>query len=691
MKRFLVAITYMLLSYACYSGINFNNAPKPENYAEKSYFVQEYVRYCYDNRSFIYKDATMRSFERTYGPKAEKLWDSQKSKTTIRKQNATHKALPKDNEQVKPEADGKESGSFRSPSTIARATQGGKSNGDDNTETAVLKVLWWLKEQQNNDGSWGSYNKIANTSFAILAFLAHGEFPYSASPNEKDFGHVVQQGMDYLLKSLHVRGDGTPYFLGSDGNEYSFLLATYALCEGYGMTEDSKYKKAAEQCIERIVNNQSSTGGWDYKINKSSTRDDLSFAGWALQALYAGKMAGIQVNGLQATINKALECLKRRNYSKSAGFTYTPTSGNNGGSSGLAGVGTLAFQLLGKGNEPEALNALEIMRDWKPAFDVGGLLSCSDSPQLSHVGRCPQYYCYYATQCKWLAAMRIGATSKDIKSWQQWNAGMKALYTSSIIKVPKATIGSDGVEHEQGYYENRDANTSRPYMDSCLVALQLMTYYRHLTPGVRVQRYRPARIADVNINVEDFNLKTFLGFTFGTDVKDNVSMSKYLSGSGAIESTRGSGFDPENVHKEYSWVRYSDKMAKPFRKFASAELLGTEKQKLHSVILTCPRSAFSTQALRVEEFRDVFGLLTKKYGIRFRIDYARNRAEFENKNVLINVSLLDNGDIQLMVENKQVLADEIARVKGEQKIADEERKRAEEKERLKKDADVDML
>ena len=43
-------------------------------------------------------------------------------------------------------------------------------------------------------------------------------------------------------------------------------------------------------------------------------------------------------------------------------------------------------------------------------------------------------------------------------------------------KVPDYT----GKEHKQGYYENKDAHTSRPYMDTCLTALQLMVYYRYL-------------------------------------------------------------------------------------------------------------------------------------------------------------------------------------------------------------------
>lgn len=119
------------------------------------------------------------------------------------------------------------------------------------------------------------------------------------------------------------------------------------------MTRNPNCKEAAQQCLYRIIENQAATGGWDYKINKNSTRDDLSFAGWAIQALKAGKMAGLHPEGLDRAISKAVSCLKKRSYSKSSGFTYTPTANNNGGSTGLAGVGTLAMQLLGRGGEPE--------------------------------------------------------------------------------------------------------------------------------------------------------------------------------------------------------------------------------------------------------------------------------------------------------------------------------------------------
>ena len=361
----------------------------------------------------------------------------------------------------------------RTPGSIGAATRGGAGYGDAFTEATVMKVLWWLKAKQNTDGSWGGGNKIANTGFAILTYLAHGEYPGSPSPYKRDFGPTVQMAIDYLISNIHTDKDGTPRFRGSDGNEYSFLIATYALCEAYGMTKNPNCKEAAHQCLSRIVQNQASTGGWDYKINKSSTRDDLSFMGWAIQALKAGKMAGLHPEGLQTAINKAINCLKKRSYSKSGGFTYTPTPNNNGGSTGLAGVGALAMQLLGRGSEPEALNALEVMRDWKPSFDP-------DQVSAKKPGPCPQYYCYYATQCKYQAGMKAGALKNDEITWQNWNVAMKKLYPSLIKDLPEKVADHTGKEHKQGYFENQDGHTTRPYMDTCLAALQLMVYYRYL-------------------------------------------------------------------------------------------------------------------------------------------------------------------------------------------------------------------
>nr|MCR5413624.1 protein kinase [Kiritimatiellia bacterium] len=216
----------------------------------------------------------------------------------------------------------------RNPGAIGSRTGGGAEYGDSSTEVAVLKVLWWLKATQRTDGSWaaggqkgGATSPIANTGFAILTYLAHGEYEGSESPWREDFGPVVSRAINYLVSQLDTKNPNKPVMHGSDGNEYAFLIATYALCEAYGMTRDPVCKETAMVTLQRIIDNQSPTGGWDYKMNKSSSRDDLSYAGWALQALKAGKMSGMKPDGLNDCIKKAVRCLKTRSF-KSDHFAY---------------------------------------------------------------------------------------------------------------------------------------------------------------------------------------------------------------------------------------------------------------------------------------------------------------------------------------------------------------------------------
>lgn len=377
-------------------------------------------------------------------------------------------------------------------------TGGGASYGDAATEAAVMKALRWLKATQAPDGSWGTkpefglkkgMDKAAGAGFAILTFLAHGETPAS-----KEFGPTVEKALDYLIKSVYVvKGkDGkpakdpngnTPYIRmsGATGSEYGFLIGTYALCEAYGMTRNPNARAAAEKTLGRIISGQTATGGWNYNMARVTKDgpDDISFGGWAMQALKAGKMAGIHLPGMEECIKKAVVCLKKRNYSEKAGFVYRATTNHKGGGGGLAGVGCLAMQLLGYGKDPEVANALNVMKDWLPSLDKEYSYA---PPGTRHNA---QYYCYYAAQCKYQAGMSKEATPANKTAWKKWNQAMKALYPKSIITVtdkagkPVTVVDPTGKERQIGRWENKDAY-NYDVMGTCLAALQLMVYYRYL-------------------------------------------------------------------------------------------------------------------------------------------------------------------------------------------------------------------
>ena len=387
-------------------------------------------------------------------------------------------------------------GTERNAGVRGAYTRGGAQYGDAATEAAVLKALRWLKATQDPDGSWGvkpqlglkkGMDKAAGAGFAILTFLAHGE-----TPGSKEFGPTVQKALDFLIRSVYVEKnkDGTlkkdnngntPSVRMScaSGSEYGFLIATYALCEAYGMTKNPNARDAAEKTLTRIIKGQTVTGGWNYNMKRTPTEgapDDISFGGWAMQALKAGKMAGIHLPGMEECIKKAVTCLKKRNYSEKAGFVYRATTNHKGGGGGLGGVGCLAMQLLGYAKEPEVANALNVMKEWKPTLDA------------KHVtgGQNCQYYSYYAAQCKYQAGMCKGALPANFTAWKKWNAEMKALYPKAIVTVtdpktnqPVMVKDAGGKERPIGRWENKD-HYNYDVMGTCLAALQLMVYYRYL-------------------------------------------------------------------------------------------------------------------------------------------------------------------------------------------------------------------
>jgi len=335
--------------------------------------------------------------------------------------------------------------------TGSRGAALARFGGDKQTEACVMRALRWLKKNQKADGSWPKQT-IAMTGLSILTFLAHGEKP----GDSEEFGPTVQKALEYLISQATSEGR----FKGADAHEYALPIATYAICEAYGMTMNPTVKEVAEKSLATIIKGQHPSGGWDYKCAQTA-RDDTSYMGWCAQALKAGKMAKMEVEGLDKATKLAIQGFKK-NAGPSGGFGYISGGPGNGG---LTSVGTLCMQLLGAADQKEVRASLDAMDAWTPTMEA-------TSPAIK--GGNLQYYLYYATQCRFHA----GA-----KRWSEWNILMKKCYVPSQIVTPAASSGyvdHKGVAQEIGYWENKDHHGDRPVMDTCLAALQLMVYYRYL-------------------------------------------------------------------------------------------------------------------------------------------------------------------------------------------------------------------
>lgn len=416
--------------------------------------------------------------------------------------------------------------------------QRGKSlrafGGDQHTEDAVLRSLRWLKKNQQADGSWKA-QKIAMTGLAVLTFLAHGDKPGES----QEFGDTVKNALDYLIKQQKADG----HFNGVDGNEYAHLIATYALSEAYGMTMNPNVKAAAEKALIPIIKGQHPTGGWDYRMNPNPSdgshgmkageyRDDTSYMGWAVQALKAAKMANIHVEGLEKAYKLAPRGFKK-NAAKGGGFGYTsPAKG------GLTSVGVLCMMFLGASNEREVRESIELMDEWRPSFSKYSVVKdemtrvtpaelvppptakpTDAKPSAFEIAKkklaqkvpeverkfytsAPQYYYYYATQCRF----HVGG-----KRWDSWNKEMKPAYitTQEILSKDKSGYTDHkGVAQEIGWWENCDQFTDRPVMDTCLAALQLMVYYRYLPTTSKEAVQVAAEVKTESTDTDDIKVDT---------------------------------------------------------------------------------------------------------------------------------------------------------------------------------------
>ena len=376
-------------------------------------------------------------------------------------------------------------GSTRNPGMRGQLIAAG--GGNQKTEASVMRSLRWLKTQQLPDGSWPN-NRAAMTGLAVLTFLAHGEKPGESS----EFGETVQKAIEYLMTEQSKRSDGL--YTGA-GNGYAHAIATYAMCEAYGMTMNPNVKASADAALTPIIEGQHPSGGWDYNF-KQSERDDTSVMGWCAQAIKAAIMADFyhDPEALERASKMAVKGFKKNGF-EDGGFGYTsPQKG------GLTGVGTLCMQFHHAANDPYVRNSLNnLIYTWKPewigyspARAAAGeqLEKPTDLPPGTVGGACPQYYYYYCTQ----AVFQGGGDQ-----WKKWNDRMWPSYVEAQFVTHAGEAGStctcglpncqklkepytdaDGKFQEIGHWVNTDAHTDRPIMDTCLAALQMMVYYRYL-------------------------------------------------------------------------------------------------------------------------------------------------------------------------------------------------------------------
>jgi hypothetical protein len=314
---------------------------------------------------------------------------------------------------------------------------------------AVRRALRWLRDVQASDGSWSTASgetggnrgtaQPAMTGLALLTFLGYGETPASAQ-----FGHCVENGLAWLVD--HQDADGR--FQGRDKHDYSHPIATYALCEAYGLTRHSLVKEAAERALSVIVNGQNARGLWNYNCEPGK-RSDLSYSGWCIQAIKAAHIAGLGGEPVRTALKRAAVGLPSLSHT-SGGFGYTGPGQHN-----LTCAGVLSMQLVGEADAPVTRSSLAWLSsratcDWQQPW-----------------GKNPVYYWYYTTQ----ALFHAGGSE-----WDRWNRRFGTEFVTAQTVLKGAGSGGKDI----GYWAPctpSEHSQSRVYT-TALCALSLEVYYK---------------------------------------------------------------------------------------------------------------------------------------------------------------------------------------------------------------------
>lgn len=358
-------------------------------------------------------------------------------------------------------------GLYAARSGAGRSASVQRFGGSARGQQAVEKALAWLAKVQNPDGSWPGPNSAACTGMALLVFLAHGETPLS-----EKYGQTVQNGMKWLANAMmQSRGP-------CGGRAYSHGIATYALAEAYGMTRIPFLKSAMEKGLDVIVKGQQDGGGFDYNYKKAE-RWDLSVAGWQYQALKAGVAAGSTNPGLNKAVNLSIKFLKDSAY-KNKKFGYaSPGSGGN-----MTGVGTVALQLLGERDSPQARGGVETIALERLNLYMKYKAGKADFKAEAghHI-----YGWYYDTQAMF---------NTQGKEWRAWQGAFEDV----LVRY----------QHSEGYWSFEkghgfsDENDGMRVLSTCWCALQLEVYYRYL-PTYDIKKMDSAKAA-AGLNTDDSGL-----------------------------------------------------------------------------------------------------------------------------------------------------------------------------------------
>jgi hypothetical protein len=364
-----------------------------------------------------------------------------------------------------------------------------RGGGTPGTQDSVFAALLWLAHHQNSDGSWSGTKYVSCcgkkrpgtcvpnpgssdfdtglTGLSLLAFLGAGYTHLSREVYEDVcFGDTVKRALQYLMKiqdpSGRIGPDDCPKYM------YNHLIAAFALCEAYGLTDSHLVRDAAQKAVDFTIQAQNPGKAWRYSLRCGD--NDSSVSGWAVQVLKSAEVAGLN--------------FPKEAYKGAIAWFDEVTTGSygwTGYTDAREGVVIIPGQTERFANHP-ALSAISVMSrifinktKSDPRVRGGADRVMMDLPEWGKdAAKADFYYWYYAS----FAMFQFDGPEGSL--WRKWNDKIKVAITDSQNKDKKSC--------KFGSWEPVDrwsCEGGRIYT-TAMGALTMEVYYRY--PAVMIDK-----------------------------------------------------------------------------------------------------------------------------------------------------------------------------------------------------------
>lgn len=290
-------------------------------------------------------------------------------------------------------------------------------------QKAVDAGIAWLVKHQDDDGRWDSdgfgkhdpdsktdgagspTHDVSATGLAVLALLGSGS-TMRLGPHAK----AVKKAVYWLSRQQQENG-----LFGTNAAHdfiYDHAIATYAVCEAYGLSTHESVKQIAQKGLDYLESHRNPYAVWRYQPRDND--NDTSVTTWALQALESGRFFGL-------TINKEALVVASTWYDQ----VTTPD-----GRAGYTKAGERSSRLPAEAEKfpPEKGEAMTAAATWaryllqqtpdkKPVMQAS-LKVMLDNPPRWEEGHIDAIYWYFGTAAAWQAGG---------KHWAEWSRTLRPL------------------------------------------------------------------------------------------------------------------------------------------------------------------------------------------------------------------------------------------------------------------------